>query len=101
MQVRQTGMHALNDLAERRSGIDYEQYGESLLDAAEAGSTAEIQRLLDAQADVEYSDDDGFSPMIFAACNGWPNAVQILIERQANPMFVTSDLMKYLVHCPT
>ncbi len=56
------------------------KHGEALLDAAEAGSCAEIRRLLAARADVEYRDAEGFTPLIFAACNGWAEAVRVLLR---------------------
>lgn len=90
-QVRKTGLLALDELAATRAGIDYQQYGESLLDAAEAGSSAEILRLIDSTADIEYCDVDGFTPLIFAACNGWDAAVKILLQAKAEPLYRPSD----------
>jgi len=51
--------------------------------AAGAGNTAEVQRLLDAGANVNAGDIAGQTPLIYAAYGGHIETIKILLERGA------------------
>jgi beta-lactamase regulating signal transducer with metallopeptidase domain len=66
--------------ARRSSPLD-----RALYEAAEAGDTSEISRLLDAGADVNCTINGDGSPLIGAARRGRTAAVQLLLDRGADP----------------
>lgn len=57
---------------------------EDLLAAAKAGKSTEVERLLDAYADVAAQDTEGYTPLHWAAYSGDRKAVELLIAHHAN-----------------
>ena len=52
--------------------------------AARRGELAEVERILSASpADLEAKDDDGFTPLIVASCNGHLAVVEVLLRAGA------------------
>ncbi|MBO7411989.1 MAG: ankyrin repeat domain-containing protein [Ottowia sp.] len=52
--------------------------------SARTGDTANVRCLLDAGADVNAADGNGWTPLMFAARDGHADIVRLLIERGAN-----------------
>jgi beta-lactamase regulating signal transducer with metallopeptidase domain len=68
-----------------RKNDDSNPLDRALYDAAEEGNTAEINRLLDAGANVNCALEGDGSPLIGAARNGYIRAVALLLDRGADP----------------
>lgn len=60
-------------------------FDRALFDAAERGNTSDINRLLNAGANVNCALDGDGSPLIAAARNGHRAAVELLLDRGADP----------------
>src|SRR5262249_16271317 len=57
---------------------------EKLLKAAKSGTLEEIKILLDCGAQVDETEEDGWTPLHIATAGGHKEVVQLLIERGAN-----------------
>ncbi|GLH11160.1 Protein fem-1 homolog CG6966 [Gryllus bimaculatus] len=66
--------------------------GEDLCLAAYDGRLKDIRELVDSGADVNYTDKDGFTPLLRALCNLTPNTavVSLLIDKGADISVVDS-----------
>ncbi|KAK7861966.1 hypothetical protein R5R35_013530 [Gryllus longicercus] len=66
--------------------------GEDLCLAAYNGPLKDIRELVDSGADVNYTDKDGFTPLLRALCNLTPNSavVSLLIDKGADINVVDS-----------
>lgn len=58
--------------------------GKLLFKFAHEGNCDGIALLLDQGADIEVTDEDGWTSLIWAACNGCCDAVELLLDRGAN-----------------
>ena len=64
---------------------------ERLINAAEAGSVRGIQDELAKGADINYTDEGGFTALSSAAINGNRDVVLFLISRGADPTIKNQD----------
>ena len=78
-----------NSVTETRTGNpandDSNSLDRALLEAADDDNIADINRLLDAGANVNSKIDGDGSPLIVAARNGHVRAVRLLLDRGADP----------------
>ena len=65
---------------------DYE-----LFEAAEIGDLIEVQTALKNGANPNAKDDDGWTPLHWAAFKGRVNVVKLLLERGANPLIADNE----------
>jgi len=56
----------------------------ALYAAAGAGHMAVAKELIAGGATIDIVLDDGYTPLLHAAMNGWPNMVQLLLENNAD-----------------
>ncbi len=56
----------------------------TLIEAAEKGVTAEVERLLNAGSDINGRDESGWTPLIAAAGEGHTETVALLLQKGAN-----------------
>lgn len=66
-----------------------EDQGEKLLDAAEAGETAEVRSLLKNDTPVDHKDDMGWTALIYASQEGHCEIVQALVDAGADVLYAT------------
>jgi len=64
--------------------VDTSKMSDDLLRASREGNTAEVRSLLDAGAEVNATDDDGFTALIWALTAGSPEVVRLLIYSGAD-----------------
>jgi ankyrin repeat protein len=57
---------------------------ELLLQAAEDGNVDKVQKLLDKGANIEATNDDGWTPLHWACRNGCVEVVEMLLDKRAN-----------------
>ncbi|MFL2870643.1 MAG: PQQ-binding-like beta-propeller repeat protein [Pirellulaceae bacterium] len=76
------------------TGHAQESPGEQLLKAARDGDLADIKKLIDSGADVNFVDQFGITPIWQAALKGRAEAIKLLLELKANPD--THDAIWYL-----
>jgi hypothetical protein len=67
-------------------------YGNALLSVVNAGNADVVRRLLSANADLSVRDEDGWSALHFAACRGWINIVEMLLDAKADPSVQNTDV---------
>ena len=77
--------------------LSHETLNANLLDAAEKGDAAKVQQWLQAGADVDAENTDGWTPLIFAAKAGNQPMVEALVRKGAD---VNRILHGNRVHCP-
>ena len=65
---------------EEREGINPEIFFQSV----KAGDYAEVKRLIEAEADVNAQDNNGFTVLMLASANGHIDVAQLLIEEGAD-----------------
>ncbi|KAL3898029.1 MAG: hypothetical protein SGPRY_012927, partial [Prymnesium sp.] len=58
--------------------------GQQLISAAQAGALSEVQRLLSSGVPVGFSDDSGWTPLMWAASSGHDDVVSLLLENGAS-----------------
>lgn len=56
-----------------------------LLIASQNGDLRKVRSLAFQSADVNVSDQDGWTPLLWAAMNGYPEVAQFLLASRANP----------------
>lgn len=84
-------------IAERIDTTDYVPYfyenalEYNLMIAASRGYAAEIERLLNKGADVDFGTADGVTPLIFAVASGKPEAVDAVLSYNPEIERVTDD----------
>ena len=66
------------------SGYGEEDNNTKLLEAAKEGNTVLLKQLLDANADVNTKDTEGWTPLMFASKNGHVESMKLLLD--AKPM---------------
>jgi hypothetical protein len=74
-----------------------EEKGEWLLNAAKSGDEAETARLvLDAEAEefLQFTDNRGWTPLLWAACNGHTDCVASLVEHGAASVLVSAPAVE-------
>ena len=71
--------------------MDSESLNKALRDAAQHGRLADIQSLLERQADIEGTDGGGWTALILASVGGHYDIVALLLERNANVNAVTNS----------
>jgi ankyrin repeat protein len=72
---------------------------ERLIDAADKGDLIQMQRLIKAGADVNYTGEGGWTPLTRAASSSRPGAVKLLLANKANPNSVKSPGWNYSALC--
>src|SRR5690242_17876574 len=63
-----------------------------LIEAIKSGKQTAVQEAIDAGADVNAQDNQGWTPLNWAAGSGHLELVELLLERGANPLTVGRDL---------
>ena len=63
--------------------IDTSKISDDLLRAFQEGNTAEVRTLLDAGTEVNATDGDGFTALMFTSGYGHPEVAKLLIEAGA------------------
>lgn len=69
---------------ESESQLPHERVNAELLDAAEKGDAPKVRQLLQARADVDVEDTNGWTPLIFAAKAGNEAIVELLVRKGAD-----------------
>jgi ankyrin repeat protein len=77
---------------------DNSKINEDLRRAAQSGNTAEVRSLLDAGAEVNATDDDGFTALLLASTWGHPEVVHLLIKAGADVNAQDKDGATELMH---
>lgn len=63
----------------------------SLVIASAFGRVEVVRTLLDAGADPDHGNDEGYTPLMVAASGGHAGVIHVLVERKANIQAVSSD----------
>src|SRR5215471_19355169 len=64
---------------------------QALFEAAREGNLPTVEKLIDSGADVNQGDDQGWTPLNFAAGKGNLDMVKLLIKKGADPFKVGRD----------
>lgn len=81
----------VHNLMERGADADEVQRAPALYNAAFSGFTGVIRELLDFGASIDLTDVDLFTPLFAASQNGHLDAVNLLLERGADPSISTNE----------
>jgi hypothetical protein len=68
--------------------VTQEEKDASLLEAAKIGDVKDMKRWVKDGASVTVTAADGWTPLVWAACNGYTDAVQYLLEQGAGQQYV-------------
>src|ERR1044072_6974578 len=62
-----------------------------LIDAVKTGQLAKVEQALNAGADIHQQDEQGWTPLNWAAGRGDLDVVKLLLDRGADPLRVGRD----------
>lgn len=65
--------------------MNQEELNDALWRACINGNLEEAKELIAMSADVDYADEDGYTPLHWAVWDGYTEIVKLLLEKGANP----------------
>lgn len=65
--------------------MNQEQLNEALRQACKAGDIKEAKKYIKKGADVDYADENGYTPFHIVAINGYTDIAKLLLAKGANP----------------
>lgn len=71
--------------------VDTSEMSDDLMRASQEGNTAEVRAFLDAGTEVNATDDDGFTALMWASAAGTLEVIRLLIEEGANVNAQSND----------
>ena len=76
--------------ADKEAEMEPIEKAKALMAAVKAGNLADAQMYINMRADVNY-EENGWTPLLWAACNGNEDIVRLLIRNNAHLMYKEAE----------